>query len=86
MILKDIKELFDDTIQDYDVRIVEPKIGKSLKDYDCINDKPEIDFTENKNDDLKIIQVYSPAFIYERGDEKTILSTSKVKILRYKGE
>jgi len=84
--INDFVELIDDTIQDYNIEIVYPKIGSKYSDYDFISENPEMIKTLNIKEDLEIINVSSPAFMIEVNKERKTLVNANVTIKRFDGE
>ena len=84
--IRNLLELFDDELLEFDVLPESPEVGTNYKHSDCVADKPEFKFTNDLTKDYQIISYQTPAFYYEIGDKKNYISKSKVTIYRYKGD
>ena len=85
-VVRSLLELFDDTLQDFDICFEYPKVGMNFKNSDCVAENPKVVPTDDAAKDFEIISIQTPAFYYEIGDNKKYISKSKVTILRLKGE
>jgi len=85
-VVRSLLEIFDDSLQDFDICIEYPKAGMNFKNSDCVAEDPTLVPTDDAAKDFEIISYQTPAFYYENGDNKIYISKSKVTIYRLKGE
>ena len=85
-VLRSLLEMYDDSLQDFDVLIEYPKIGMNFKKCSCVAEKPLLMATEDPAKDFEICSIQTPAFYNNIGDKKNYISKSKVTIYKYKGD
>ena len=86
-VVRGLLEYYDYALQDYDVEIDQPMIGKNYNDYDFLDETPLIENTIDPNRDYEIKEIITPAFFLKGiGGQKNYISKSKVIIFKFKGE
>ena len=86
-VVKGLLEYYDYALQDYEVEVDQPMIGKNYNDYDFLDETPLIENTIDPNKDYEIKEIITPAFFLKGiGGQKNYISKSKVVIFKFKGE